>query len=269
MRPKDSDVSGEPTQIVLTGDPGGVTASLIASLSEVVRAGLTDWALIGGLAVMARLSESHRVTGDIDTLSRQVDPPPKAALLRVARAETSTGVLLSDGTKVDLIEVAPTLDLAALPDGTGQRMFALAHWWMADTAEEVVLSVVGGDRGQAGVVAVERLRLATPAALVAAKLQSIPARRARALDKRESDAYDVYRLLRADRDGEIAQALAGAPGDLGPWCLGALHDLLVANATRSARWLRNVAGTAAPDIGDLEAVGSLAYEELTRQLEGL
>jgi hypothetical protein len=268
MRPRDSDVSGEPTSIVLAGDPGGVTASLMASLSEVARCGLTDWALIGGLAVMARLSESHRVTGDIDTLSRQVDPPPKMALLRVAREETSTGVLLSDGTKVDLIEVAPTLDLAALPDGTGQRMFALAHWWMADTAEEVVLSVVGGERGQVGVVAVERLRLATPAALVAAKLQSIPSRRARALDKRESDAYDVYRLLRADRDGDIARALAGAPGDLGPWCRGAVHDLLVANATRSARWLRNVAGTDPPDSGDLEAVGSLVYEQLTRHLEG-
>jgi hypothetical protein len=37
-------VSGEPTSIVLAGDPGGVTASLMASLSEVARCGLTDWA---------------------------------------------------------------------------------------------------------------------------------------------------------------------------------------------------------------------------------
>lgn len=98
-------MSGEPTEIILAADPSGAMANLLGHLAEVDRAGLTDWALIGGLAVMVRLEDAHRPTRDIDTLSRQVDPEPKATLLGIAQSETSTGVLLPDGTKVDVIGV--------------------------------------------------------------------------------------------------------------------------------------------------------------------
>jgi len=120
-------VSGEP-HIVLVADAPGTMADLIEHLAEVDRAGLTDWALIGGLAVMARLAEGHRPTGDIDMLSRQTDPPAKATLLRIASKETSTGIRLEDGTKIDVIEVAPVLVLEDLAESNERpRMFALAH----------------------------------------------------------------------------------------------------------------------------------------------
>lgn len=152
-------------------------ANLLGHLAEVDRAGLTDWALIGGLAVMVRLEDAHRPTRDIDTLSRQVDPEPKVTLLGIAQSETSTGVLLPDGTKVDVIGVEPILDLDALPDDDRQRMFVLSHWWMAETADLVTLTLVDLTNRDGNVRARCQIRLARPAALVAAKLQSIETRR--------------------------------------------------------------------------------------------
>ena len=71
-------MSGEPIEITLAADASGAMANLLGHLGEVDHAGLSDWALIGGLAVMVRLEEAHRPTRDIDTLSRQVDPEPFA-----------------------------------------------------------------------------------------------------------------------------------------------------------------------------------------------
>ncbi len=51
-----------------------------------------------------------------------------------------------------------------------------------------------------------------------------------------SDVYDTYRLLSAhDRDGSVAEALAGAPMDVGAWCADALTETFVAQAVPWAR----------------------------------
>jgi hypothetical protein len=244
-------------------DAAGTMADLIEHLAEVSRAGLSDWALIGGLAVMARLAESHRPTGDIDMLSRQTDPPAKATLLRIASEETTTGVRLKDGTKIDIIEVAPVLVLEDLPESNEQqKLFALAHWWMADTAEVVVLTLVDRDDDERVRARLE-LRLARSAALVAAKLQSIPTRRGTTEGKRESDAYDVYRLLQADRGArEIPNALATAPGELGEWCASSIEELFIVHATRTARWISSVSPGETTEPGDIEALGSIFGEAL-------
>jgi predicted transcriptional regulator len=258
-------VSGEPTEIALAVDATGVMAKLVGHLGEVDQAGLTDWALIGGLAVMVRLEGAHRPTRDIDTLSRQVDPEPKVTLLAIAESETPTGVLLPDGTKVDVVGVDPILDLDVLPGDDHQRMFVLSHWWMAETAELVTLTLFDRIESGGGVLARCQLRLARPAALVAAKLQSIETRRGAMAGKRESDAYDVYRLLRANRVDEIAEELASAPSDLGTWCVSHLEDLFVDRADRTARWLRNVSPGEVVEAGDVSALGVLfveAYQSL-------
>ena len=239
-------------------------ANLLGHLGEVDRAGLRDWALIGGLAVMVRLEDAHRPTRDIDTLSRQVDPEPKVTLLRIAQSETSTGVLLPDGTKVDVIGVEPILDLDALPDDDRQRMFVLSHWWMAETAEFVTPTLVDPTKRDGNVLARWRLRLARPAALVAAKLQSIGTRRGATAAKRESDAYDVYSLLRAGRLQEIAEELGGAPADLGAWCMLYLEELFVERCDQTARWLRNVSPAERVEAGDLSVLGALMVEEFER-----
>ncbi|HVC71183.1 MAG TPA: hypothetical protein VNC61_13085 [Acidimicrobiales bacterium] len=137
---------------------------------------------------------------------------------------------------------------------------------MADTAEVVVWTLV--DREDAGRVRARlELRLARPAALVAAKLQSIPTRRGGREAKRESDAYDVYRLLQADRvTREISRALAGAPGDLGQWCASNLEELFIHSATRTARWIASVSPDENTEPGDVEALGSIFSEALRTAL---
>ncbi len=262
--PKDSAVSGEPSEIVLVADANGAMATLLGHLGEVDRAGLSDWALIGGLAVMVRLENAHRPTRDIDTLSRQVDPEPKMTLLGIAESATPTGVVLADGTKVDIIGVDPTLDLDALPEDVHQRMFVLSHWWMAETAEVVTLSLFDQAERRREVVARCRLRLARPAALVAAKLQSIETRRGATAAKRESDAYDVYRLLRANHPHEIAVELSGGPADLGSWRAMYLERLFVDRSIQTARWLRNVSPNERAEAGDLSALGALFVETYGR-----
>jgi hypothetical protein len=95
---------------------------------------------------------------------------------------------------------------------------------------------------------------------VAAKLQSIETRRGATAAKRESDAYDVYRLLRVNRIGEMAEELASAPSDLGAWCVSYLKRLFVDHADQTARWLRNVSPGEFVEAGDLSALGTLVIE---------
>ncbi len=262
--PKDSAVSGERSDIMLIADANGAMATLLGHLGEVDQAGLSDWALIGGLAVMVRLENAHRPTRDIDTLSRQVDPEPKLTLLGIAERATPTGVVLADGTKVDVIGVDPRLDLDALPEDVHQRMFVLSHWWMAETAEVVTLSLFDQAENHGEIIARCTLRRARPAALVAAKLQSIETRRGAMATKRESDAYDAYRLLRANHPDEIAEELSGGPADLGSWCATYLESLFVDRCGQTARWLRNVSPNELVEAGDLSALGALFVEAYGR-----
>ncbi|MHB8497004.1 MAG: hypothetical protein ACYDES_03250 [Acidimicrobiales bacterium] len=143
-------------------------------------------------------------------------------------------------------------------------MFVLSHWWMAETAELVTLTLVDLTNRDGNVLERCQIRLARPTALVATKLQSIDARRGATAAKRESDAYDVYRLLRAGRLHEIAEELGGAPADLGTWCVSYLDGLFVDRSDQTARWLRNVSPAEVVDAGDLSAIGSPMVEEFQR-----
>lgn len=255
-------MSGSP-EVCLVADEAGTMERLLRGLDAVDESGLTDWTLIGGLAVMARLSGAHRATGDIDTLVRDANPDARAVLLTVGAEPTPTGVRLADGTKIDAIDVSAVLDLDALPAAVEPRMFVLSHWWMAATAEEVRLRLVR--RSPVETVIDRSLRLARPAALVAAKLQSIPTRRARALEKRCSDAYDVFRLLSADPALQICEELATSPADLGPWCAEYLEELFVSQAVRTAGWMSQ-ASDRRVEPAAVEVVGSLTAAALRRHL---
>jgi hypothetical protein len=242
---------------------------LLRGLDAIERSGLRDWTLIGGLAVMARLSGAHRPTGDLDTVACDSDPDARLILLTLDGAEaTATGVRLPDGSKIDALDVGSALEVESLPDDEKQRMFALSHWWMADSAELVRLRLIRRD-GEATSIAFEReLRLARSPGLAAAKLQSIPTRRGETADKRHSDAYDVYRLLGCQLGQAVARGMAEGPLDLPTWCAGFLEELFVASSVRTARWMAEVAGPVdAPSAAEVEVAGSLAAEALRSALE--
>ncbi len=142
-------------------------------------------------------------------------------------------------------------------------MFIVSHWWAVQTARTTRLIVMDRSAILAGASAA----IAQPAALVAAKLQSMRTRKAATAAKAVSDVYDTYRLLAAyDGDGSIARALAAAPVDVGPWCAGALSETFVDQAAQWAGRVNTLFAAAAVTAGDLEVVGSLAAEGIRRAI---
>ena len=85
---------------------------------------------------------------------------------------------------------ASDIPLDRLPEAEPDRIFVLAHRWALDTAED--LTLIAQEDGE--VAAQVRCRFATPASLVAMKLQSAPKRRAARAHKAGGDYLDLFRL---------------------------------------------------------------------------
>lgn len=253
------------SRIDLVADVDGVLARLVAGITRLETAPLpAPWALVGGVAVMARLVEAHRVTRDVDTVTDTGtgDPGPTVAAVAVhtgGRVDANS-IELDDGTKIDVIATGGWSP-DALPDDDNERLNIVAHWWAAHTGEHLALTVVSS---AGSVVATAHVPVATPAALVAAKLHAMRARR-RAPEKAASDAYDIYRLLAVhDRDGSLSTSMAGGPADIAELCADAITETFVADAVRWARRIHNYAGGTTMGItdDDLEIAGSLFRDQL-------
>jgi hypothetical protein len=146
----------------------------VASLAALTEsASSAESAVIGGLAVLARLGGAHRVTDDLDIVATHHGDEP--TVVEAVIAAQGIGGLL-DGTKVDCIAVgdvpAAELSVEQLPDVEEDRIFVLAHRWALDTADD--LTLIAETDGT--IVARVRCRFAAPASLVAMKLQSAPLR---------------------------------------------------------------------------------------------
>jgi hypothetical protein len=220
-------VPGERVQLV---DNGGAIVRLVRALADVMATTSGPSALIGGLAVLARVAGAYRVTNDVDAVAG----PDVVDLVLAGRADRVGASWLVDGVKVDLVEVgtmpADRIAPAELPDDEPGRMFVLAHQWALDTATGMDIEACDH---LGGTLAVARCRVATPAALVAMKVQSAPRRAAAGRHKAASDYADVHRLLtRPGLLGPIARELAGAPHGLGSWVAGELVGRFVDDAER-------------------------------------
>lgn len=228
---------------------GEAMVALVRAVDALANAGLGRYAIVGGVAVTARLGQAHRATADVDTVVDETTPPDAVeALLRLpgATPDPSAGHrVLVDGTKVEILSVGPVDDenLRGIPDK--DALFVAAHAWALDTATPLTL-VASEVRATAPV--------ARPAALVAMKLHAIEDRRASGgQDKRAGDAWDIYRLL-LDRDvrGEIRRDFNGASPALQRLVADAADRVLVRNAARTRVWL--AAGDA--------SMGSVTVDEL-------
>ena len=231
----------------------------LAALAEAVPIG--EFAVIGGLAVLARLQGAHRVTYDLDTVATQ-HGDELTAVETVIGTEGVDGLLL--GTKIDCIAVGdvPASDISPdlLPEGEADRIFVLAHRWALDTAED--LTLIAEEDGE--VVAEVRCRIATPASLVAMKLQSAPKRRAARAEKAGGDYLDLFRLTsHPDMTRSIAEALRHAPHDLGGWCQREIRRCMVDEADRTVGTIvRSGVGEAnTPSVDQMRRTG--------QSLEGL
>jgi len=239
--------------------------NLVASLAALTESASPDeFAVIGGLAVLARLEGAHRVTDDLDTVATQHGDEPTVVEAVIA-AQGVDGLL--KGTKVDCVAVGdvPAAELSAedLPDVEDDRIFVLAHRWALDTADELTLVAQAGG----AIVAQVRFRFAAPASLVAMKLQSAPRRRGARADKAGSDYLDLFRLVsHPAMTRSIAISLRAAPHDLGSWCSLEITRRMIEDADRTVGLIARsgVAESNVPTAAQLRRAGELLIDWIHR-----
>ena len=108
-------------------------------------------------------------------------------------------------------------------------------------------------------------RVATPAALVAMKLQSAPRRRDERAHKGPNDYGDLYALFtQPESMTGIAADLPGAPHGLGQWCAQRIELEFVTSAARTARAIRQTMLADPPTPDDLESLGRSVLPRIER-----
>lgn len=222
-------MSGE--RILLAGDADGNAARLVRAIARLADADLGPYALVGGLAVMSRLSAVHRATQDVDTVAETTAPTAVEIITSSVGAPdpSNPNRAIVNGIKVDVIDTEAFRyeDLDGIEQG--DRLFVVSHRWALDTATEI--EIVAGD-------ATASIPVATPSALVAMKSGAVLDGRPREPRKRASDLYDVYRLvLEHDRAGGIGESLAAAAFGLGHLVAATLRTHMIEEAERAVRWL--------------------------------
>jgi hypothetical protein len=248
--------------------PGPAMRTLVRAVARMSEADLGRWAVIGGVAVCARLGQAHRVTADVDTVVDQHQLPGAIAVLRAlpsATADPTGGPhrLLLEGTQVEVIEVGElplNEDLDELTDR--QRLFIASHSWALETATPLTVASMGPDADAETATA----PFASAAALVAMKLHAIQDRSGASQAKRAGDAWDLHQLLTLhNRAGAIAAALRDGPEVLAAAARQATDTVLVAGATRTRAWLRTSGGVQATVGADeIRALGQQLLEGLSR-----
>jgi hypothetical protein len=159
----------------------------------------------------------------------------------------------------------PAAELSAeqLPDVEEDRIFVLAHRWALDTADELTLIA----QADGTIVARVRCRFATPASLVAMKLQSAPRRRGVRADKAGGDYLDLFRLVsHPSMTRSIAVALRAAPHDLGSWCSLEITRRMIEDADRTVGLITRsgVAESNVPTAAQVRRAGELLIDWLHR-----
>ncbi len=254
-------MSGE---ILFVDGPGGSASRLVGALQILEKeVPGTEFAIIGGLAVMTRLGRVHRATDDLDAAAQSVDGGPSRLSVLVG-GDSGRAQRLVEGVKVDCIDVGSTsaadLDPGTLPEDQFDRAFILARRWALDSATPVSLTVASAERVP---LATATCRVATPSTLVAMKLQSAPRRRAERAHKGPNDYGDLYALLtQTVALDEIATILPNAPRGLGRWCAQRIELEFVTGAAQTARAIRQTMLSDPPTPEDIERAGRAALRRI-------
>jgi hypothetical protein len=164
--------------------------------------------IVGGLAVLSRLSNPYRATVDLDVVDRLLGDTPHLEVLRLAdgaKPIEPAAVLLPTpygAVKVDVLEVRQ-VELDQPSEDPGDRLHAAAHAWANDTATDLTIEVICMNG--------EHVEVSAPVAesgpLIAMKLQAVMNR---SVDKQGTDLLDIVRLTfdEATRPAALAQIRA-------------------------------------------------------------
>jgi hypothetical protein len=250
-------VSGNPPHPVV--DLLGTSMSALAHAIPVVaeRTGRRV-ILVGGLAVVCRLTRPYRSTSDLDTVNRRrAGEPAQLELLLTSGAEPSgvSGVLVptdAGPVQVDVLEVTDA-DLAYLPDDPTDRLHVLSHAWAAASSTQVTIRATGTPDLAVAV--------AEPGPLIAMKLQSTMNRGAA---KEGTDLLDIVRLCLDPVAGPVLRVqLANAGTQLRKDA--ALHSRrwFDDQAQRSLRLIQKVPEGRGTELDDLYLVGELLQSVLS------
>ncbi len=208
--------------------------------------------VIGGLAVVCRLSRPYRATSDLDIVDRRHTDGPNQLELLVAASTPAidrTGAIVPTplgNVNVDVLQVSD-VDFHPLPDDPTGRLHVLAHAWAAETSTEIILRAQGAPE--------RAVAMAEPGPLIAMKLQSTFDRGSA---KEGTDLLDIMRLTLDRQAGPIArQQLSTADDRIArdaqlhvQWCFGK-------NAQRSLALINAIPEGARVEFDDLQLVGEL------------
>jgi hypothetical protein len=208
-------VSGEPVTFV-----GEAMVRVVQAVDVVAKLTGERPVVVGGLAVMCRLSRAHRATVDLDVVDRlSSSREPHLEVLRRGEGTESvepSAVLVpteSGMVKVDVLEVRQT-ELDNPSEDAGDRLHATSHAWAQESATELSIRATASS----GEIVVEVIPLvAEPGALVAMKLQAIMNR------SNAKEAADLLDILRLTLDpgsspavlAQLASCDAGIAADIG------------------------------------------------------
>lgn len=193
-------VSG--SQVTFTGDAMAAVVQGIIEVRELIG---RPPVIVGGLAVLARLSNPYRATVDLDVVDRLRGDLSQLEVLRAADGAEPVepaAVLLPTpygSVKIDVLEVSQ-VELDQPSDDPGDRLHASAHAWANDTATDLTLVVVRVGRARVEATT----PVAEPGPLIAMKLQAVMNRSG---DKQGTDLLDIVRLTfdEATRPTALAQ----------------------------------------------------------------
>ena len=129
---------GEP--VVLVSGRGGHIRSFVGALARFPAE--PQWAVVGGFAVYVRITDIHRVTNDLDTVSRN-----QPSLVQILVAEPDADRLTANKLQFNQGGAAVVVDVMAdtadepLPTEPGERAFAHARRMALATSESTELGV--------------------------------------------------------------------------------------------------------------------------------
>lgn len=245
--------------VALRNDRNGLVARSVLTLADLPRE-LPDHALVGGLAVMVRLSESHRVTTDFDEVTADRDGAIGLLVAGGARPEGSGVYLPESGLQLDLLDAGIPLPELAATEATSDLereaiQLALANRYALESAVLTDVVVLDGEEMAARVP----ICVALAGALVAMKVNSALSS-TRSRDKAAADTYDAYRLIRAWGTDVIVDDLSPAPERLRSIAAAQIAQLYGDDVDRTAYELRRVSvpGVESIDAERLSAVAVVA-----------
>ena len=241
---------------------GDAMAAVVQGVEEVRALIGQPPVVVGGLAVMCRLSNPYRATTDLDLVDRLLGEVPQLQVLRAARGaepvEPSSVLLPTEygQVKVDVLEVRQ-IEIDQPSDDPGDRLHTFAHAWANDSATEITIEVAPLSGPHIEVSAL----VAEPGPIVAMKLQAIMNR---AAAKQGTDLQDITRLILDEQVRPAALAQLGS-SDMSAAADIALHvDLWLVDRRRQAlRWIHDAGGTDLT-LDDLDLVAELLLAACAR-----